>query len=1234
MFKSLGYKFLRSIIASTLSILALCLANSCSKNEAPPQKSASVTAEIKTQKLSSNNNSQDSAKTLFVPLSPEESGIKSKIEQIPNHPYSFFYNTGFEASGVAVGDIDRDGLPDLFLASSPGGNRLYRQVSPLKFEDITQGSGLENDNAWGRGASLIDIDNDGDLDIYVANYGQANSLYINEGPDSKGKITFTEKAKSAGIATSDASLMPSFCDYDMDGDLDLYLATNEYRLPPSLTPPDPKKMIGKDENGRPFLIPPYNMAFKLLVKKGPKGPMLKWDKIGRPDYLYQNNGDGTFTDVTKKAGIITDTGRGLSATWWDYNDDGLPDIYIGNDWGDRDYLYHNNGDGTFRDAIEEAVPYTTMFSMGADAGDLNNDGRTDFIIADMSGTTHYKRKISMGNMEASATEFMLKARPPQNMRNAVYYGTGTRRALESAYLVGMANSDWTWSVKIDDLNNDGLSDVFYTNGMEQNIREVEDGETINPTETQDLRKENNLVFQNKGNFKFAESGKDWGLDHFGFSLAAVNCDFDRDGDIDVFVMHRDEAPILYKNNTKNPGTLVKLNGTTNNRDGVGSKITIETDKETLTRTLNIARGYLSADESIAHFGVTNDTKIEKLTVKWPSGQSQEFENLVGGNLYEITEKIKDSEVKSSTPVSKASFTLNPSLSATRHKEIIFDDFEKQPLLPNKLSQLGPGMAVGDLDGDNDDDLIMGGGAGSPTQVIINKGNGNFASPTPIKGSEQYEDMGVLLMDFDQDNDLDLFCVSGGVESSGPALQDRLYINDGNGNFSLNQKIKISADTDSGGPVSCADVDRDGDLDLFIGSRVVPGKYPTSTKSRLLINNKGSFIESESALPSSVSELGMVTGSTFTDLNNDGWQDLIISIEWGPLTYLENENGKFVNKTKEAKLSEITGWWNGVTSADLDQDGDMDLIATNFGLNTKYHTSADHPVLLYYGKFGTEEMRLVEAEYENGQLFPVRGKSCSTRAIPQLADRFNTFHSFALAELNEIYSPKEMDQTQKFSIVELNSGVFINDGEGKFEFKELPKIAQLAPGFGIVAEDLDGDNITDLFIAQNFHWPQPETGRMSGGMSVILKGNGDGSFNSAWPQESGIIVPDDAKSVCLSDFNGDSFPDLVISSNDGPLRGFLSVDKGQKKNYTVTLKGSIQNAQGIGAKIIAIFSDNSKVTKEIKAGSGYLSQSSNKLNFSANSKELIKFNIIWPTGETTEHPIDGVEKNLIFEQPEA
>ncbi|MGI9244415.1 MAG: FG-GAP repeat domain-containing protein, partial [Verrucomicrobiales bacterium] len=379
----------------------------------------------------------------FVALSPQQSGISPNHTFNPGSPFPYLRDSGMEASGVSIGDIDGDGLPDLFLAGSPGNNRLYRQVGALKFEDITTSAGLDLDEAWSRGASMVDIDNDGDLDIYIANYSAANSLFINQGQSAEGKVHFVERAAQFGLDLLDASLMPSFCDYDHDGDLDLYVTVNMYHLPDKSNPPTAAQMIGQ-KDGKPIIKPPYDKFFRMTAyRKAPEGGFqVKWDRCGRPNHLFRNNGDGTFSNVTQAVGMEPDHGRSLSAAWWDYNEDGHPDLYVANDWGDRDCLYYNNGDGTFREAIKEAVPSTSMFTMGSDSGDLNNDGKIDFIAADMSGTTHYKRKVSMGSMQADKIAFMVAARPPQNMRNAVFLNTGTERLLEAAYLTGLANSDW------------------------------------------------------------------------------------------------------------------------------------------------------------------------------------------------------------------------------------------------------------------------------------------------------------------------------------------------------------------------------------------------------------------------------------------------------------------------------------------------------------------------------------------------------------------------------------------------------------------------------------------------------------------------------------------------------------------------------------------------------------------------------------------------------------------------
>lgn len=1156
--------------------------------------------------------------SLFTALSPAESGIHPLINDDPSHPLAYLIGSGMEAGGVAVGDVDGDGLPDLFFASSPGNNRLYRQVAPLRFEDITKGSGLDNDRCWSRGGSLVDIDNDGDLDLYVANYAEKSQLFINLGKQADGKVKFDERAEEFGLDLQDACLMPAFCDYDRDGDLDVYVMSNQFHWPDKANPPALNQMIG-NEGGKPVIKHPYDRFYRVKDYKVDKQGRLqvKHDRTGRPNYLMRNDG-GKFKDVTEEVGMKYGHGRGLSPTWWDYNDDGYLDLYVANDWADRDFLYQNNGDGTFRDVIEEAVPYTSMFTMGSDAGDLNNDGRIDLIAADMSGTTHYKRKVSMGSMQADQIEFMLRARPPQNMRNAVYLNTGTERLLEGAYLMGLANSDWSWAVKIADLDNDGLNDVFITNGMEQNLREIEG--SADGASGKELRKEKNLAFRNEGDLYFKESGKKWGLDHFGYSIAAAHCDFDRDGDLDLFVVHRDEPPTLYRNTSNQQGVLVKLKGSTSNTEGIGATVELKTTEGIQIRRVLPTRGYLTSDEAVVHFGLGSGESIEELVVTWPTGHSESFKNLPSGHLHVISEAGND-RVPFKAEEVKPLFKEDPTLAEVRHVETNFDDFAAQPLLPNKLSQLGPGLASADLDGDGDDDVVLGGSRGSATRILINQGDGKFGTPVALAGTEAYEDMGVLVFDVDADGDRDLFVVSGGIESSGEDLCDRLYLNDGKAGFTPAPKGVLPKDQSSGGPVAAADIDRDGDVDLFVGCRTIPGQYPLADASRLLINEGGKFTEK------SLADLGMVTGATFSDLDGDGWQDLLISREWGPVACFKNEAGSLVDATEEAGLSGLSGWWNGVASADLDNDGDMDFVATNFGYNTKYHASSHHPVVLYYGKFGTDKMRLVEAEYEGDELLPVRGKSCSTQAIPHLAEKFKTFHDFALANVTQIYSKPVIDDALKFSITTLASGVFLNDGKGSFEFKPLPRLAQIAPGFGIVIGDFDFDGTRDLFLAQNFFNPQPETGRMSGGLGAFLKGRGDGTFESIGPLETGLAIQDDAKAVCLSDFNGDSKPDFLVASNNGPLRGFTS--QGSGGVIRVVLKGKPGNPDAFGAGVILVGRNGDKISANVSAGSGYLSQSSSDLFFPVSEGfEPAELLVRWPDGADSE--MEVTENERVFE----
>ena len=1161
-----------------------------------------------------------SGETLFSSIPTASSGVQlPPIQPDPSGPLGFLYGSGFDAGGIAVGDVNGDNKPDLFITSTPGRSRLFLQRGNFKFEDVTDAAGVNPGNVWGRGASFADIDNDGDLDLYIAIYDAPNQLFINEGTNDASMPKFREAAASHGLHLNDASLMPSFCDYDKDGDLDLYLLTNQFHWPGGTVPKD----IIKLKDGRPYLEPIHAKYYQ-LVSAG-KG-MVSYKNLGRRDFLFRNDGKGTFTEVSKAAGLSLARGRGLSSTWWDYDADGWLDLYVGNDWEDPDRLYRNQGNGTFKEVIKETVPNTTWFSMGSDIGDLNSDGIMDLFSADMSGTTHYKRKISMGSMNAEQNAFLVNARPPQYMRNAAYLGTRTLRVLEGAYLMGLANSDWSWSVKLRDFDNDGHCDVFITNGMAQNIAATETGEGSKPG-ADDLRKERNLAFRNDGHAHFKDVSKAWGIDYFGLSLASSCGDLDRDGDLDLIVINQEESPSVYRNDATNNRCTVRLQGTLSNKHGLGSILTVETATSTQTHQALLTRGYLGSDDPIITIGLGNETRIKKLTVNWPSGQRSHFTDIAKNQALVITEP-SGKLTQTTTPAKQPQFTRSEIFKQTPHRESPVDDFLREPLLPNKLSQLGPAIAVGDIDGDGDDDLAQGGARGQTTVLHINDGKGGYSARS-FGGSETNEDMGLLWIDVDNDGDLDLYAVSGGVEClpGDAVLQDRLYLTDPGPRFRIAPQGTLPKTLDSGGPITAADIDRDGDIDIFVGGRVVPGAFTETPTSRLLENNGGKFRDITQSHAKGLAQTGMVTSATFADIDNDGWQDLLVGHEWGPIKVFLNKEGNFTDQTSTAGLSKLTGWWNSLAAGDLDNDGDLDLVAGNFGHNTKYHATPEKPVLLFSGKFGTNHLQLVEAEYENDSLFPVRGRSCSTRAIPHLASKFTTFHDFALAEVNEIYEKQHFAEAVRHEVTTLDTAIFVNDGKGKFTFKPLPHLAQIAPTFGINLTDLDGDGHRDIYLAQNFYSPQPETGRMAGGLSLWLRGDGQLGFEPVWPAESGLLIPEDAKSTVLTDINNDRIPDLVIGANDTFPIAYLNRSKEGHKMIGVRLAG-----QSIGARVTLKTKTGSIQTGEITAGSGYLSQSTARLTFSIPNKDaLTSITVQWPNGTKREYQED-LAKDEIFLRP--
>jgi hypothetical protein len=1180
--------------------------------------------------------------TLFVRLDPEEVGIDMVHPIDVTHRLKRLYDSGFAAGGVALGDIDGDGHVDIFFAGGPGSNKLYRQVATdgggLRFEDITSRAGVSGGSAWGSGAVMVDIDGDGDLDIYVCYYDTPNQLFVNDGTG-----RFTDQAVAAGLAVTDSSMIPTFADYDNDGDLDCYLVTYRYYHEGGLPPKLPVEPV----DGKMQLLPGFERYFR-LTQVGPTRYGIRG--YGRPDYFFRNDGNGTFTDVTESSGISGD-GMGLSGTWFDYDSDGWIDLYVANDADDPDRLYRNNGDGTFSDAAPSALPHSTWFSMGSDAGDLDNDGLIDLFALDMSATTHYKQKTTMGAMNAKRL-LKVAGPPPQIMRNTVFLNAGTGRFREAAYLTGLAGSDWSWAAKLADFDCDGRLDLFISNGVARNFMNsdlaVPQGDSIgspywNWFQSTPPRPEQNQAFRNAGDLAFDDVARDWGLDHMGMSYGTAYGDLDNDGDMDLVVVNLDEPVSVYRNQG-DPGhrVVVRLQGREANTFGVGAVVTIHTSSGRQVRQLSPMTGFLSSNDPRVHFGLGEDSTIERLEVNWPGGTIQTFTDLAADQLYTITQKAADSgsaEDRLQTPTEPL-YRASEATAKVEHHENEYDDFARQPLLPNKLSQLGPGLAVGDLDGDGREDLFIGGAAGKTGGLFLNR-DGRFvaAEGDPFHDDRAAEDMGAVLLDVDSDGDLDLYVASGGYEFEKEAtdLRDRLYLNDGSANFQRAPDAALPDVHDSGGCVVAGDFDRDGDLDLFVGGRVIPGSYPLSPNSRLLRNDSTPgaplFTDVTDALAPGLRQSGLVTSALWSDADGDGWLDLLVCHEWGPVKFFRNTAGTLEDRTAESGTGKLLGWWNGITGRDIDGDSDIDYVVTNFGLNTKYHATPEKPASLYYGDVdGLGQAHLIEAEYEGDKLFPIRGKSCSTLAIPKLGEKFQSYHDFAVAELVDIYSPTFLDNAHRYEATTLESGILLNDGSGRFHFQPLPKIAQISPGFGAALTEIDGDGHPDLYFVQNFFSPQLETGRMDGGLSQLLMGLGDGHFEPVPPHASGLIVPGDAKSLVVTDLDGDRWPDFVVGVNNGQTRSFQH--RGGRGNEIVQLRltGDKGNATAVGAKVTLQLADGHRQTAEIYAGAGYLAQSSPLLTFGVPAGQSIQqIEVSWPDGSESQHNPDPSEKSIVIEK---
>jgi len=1147
-------------------------------------------------------------RTLFTLLSPDETGVHTDNPYNDPKMWGELYQefeVGSIGCGVAIGDYDGDGRPDIFVVSKTGKCRLFRNLGGYKFEDVTDKAGVGGPgDAWNQGATFVDINNNGRLDIYVCRFNAPNLLYINQGDG-----TFKEMAHAYGLDVVDASVQAAFCDYDRDGWLDVYIVTN-----------------------------------LLDITKSP---------AGQKDYLFHNNRDGTFTDVTARAGISGE-GQGHSATWWDFDNDGWPDLYVANDFGVPDKLYRNNRDGTFTDVINSVAPHTSFSSMGSDLGDVNNDGQIDFLVADMARTTHKEDQRSEAASRSKTRDVPDGSdAAPKYQHNALLINTGTGRCLEAAQLAGIASTDWTWSVRFEDLDNDGRLDLFVTNGMnrEQNNVDVLTRSMTAETPEERIRimrespvlNETHLAFRNLGDLQFESVGAAWGLDQKGVAFGTAFGDLSGDGNMDiVYANYNGGVTILRNDNDTGHRVVIDLRGTASNRYGVGATVRLESDLGVQVRQLVLARGYMSSSEPMLHFGLGGDTTIRRMTVTWPSGRVQVFQDLPVDRRFTVTEPTEattakaDAAAPSRPPFEEASVKDGLSL---KSREEVVDETNEQRLLPLRLNRRGPSLAVGDVYGSGRDDVVIAGTTLDPLQVLHandagvyeRRDSAAFAAPNGA------DDGPVLLFDATGSGAEDLLVTKGGnaLPADAPEYQPRLYLNDGHGAFRPAADDALPPLPLSVGAVAAADWSHEGRLGLFIGGRVLAGQYPMAPRSALLANRGGRFEDVTDTLAPGLRNVGMVTSALWTDVDGDGWPDLLVTLEWGSVRYFHNNAGKgFEDWTQRAGFASAgTGWWTSIAAADFNGDGRMDYVVGNVGLNTQYHADPGHPALLYSGDFrGNGTTQLIEAYYEGDKLYPWRTRRDLGAVIPSILKKFPRNDAYAAATLEQIVGPDRLAAARRFEATQLQSGVFLSQPDGSFRFEPLPRIAQISPLQGLVAGDF-GDGHAGIYAVQNSYAPIPLVGRFDGGLSQLLRGDGHGHFSAVTPAESRLIVAGDAKALALADIGQDGWPSFIVTRNNSTTLAFHNSGLPGRRPLRVTLRGPAGNPTAVGALVTLVYSDGSSQISEVHAGSGYYSQSSPSSFFSysdANPPERIR--VRWPSGLNMEFKVASNSPNLTLAYP--
>ena len=1143
---------------------------------------------------------------LFRLVPADESGIhfNNVIEQNDSINVLDFSNV-YNGGGVGIGDFNNDGLQDVYLTGNLVSNKLYLNKGNFKFEDITEAAKVNGNGRWSRGVAVLDLNNDGLQDLYVCTSVKSNPadrrnlLYINEGIDKNGIPRFREMATEYGLDDTTHSTQATFFDYDNDGDLDVYILVNQ------ILPEDYPNRF------RPRKLDGSHPSTGRLYRND------RNDSLGHP----------RFTNVSKDAGVTIE-GYGHGVAIADLNQDGWKDIYVSNDYLSNNILYVNNHDGTFTDKVTKYFKHTSANAMGNDINDINNDGLADLVELDMNPEDNYRKKMMMNansyqtyqNIDYFGYQYQYVRNTLQLNQGPVVNGldsVGDPVFSDIAFMAGMAETDWSWAPMVVDFNNDGFRDIVITNGFPRDVTDHDfiayRSQTMGVASKETVLSQipevkiHNYAFHNNGDLSFSNVSAGWGLQTPGFSNGAAYADLDNDGDLDMVINNINDKAFVYQNDLRQREPehanflQVKLKGRSPNANGVGAWIELYYGNKKQVCEHYQVRGYLSSVQPYPHFGLDTVKVLDSVRVKWPDGRMQVLRNVSANQVLVVNGEQADQLYNWNVPV-VATSPFFTDISATTgiqwvQKENDFIDFNIQKLIPHKMSEYGPGLAVADLDGNGTDDLVCGGSATYSPVLLLQSTNGQFTTKELIPGANERnkpgEDMGIVVFDVEGDGDQDIYFARGSYEhaANGPEQADELLINTGKGHFMSAPQNAIPVNLISKSCVRAADFDKDGDLDLFLGGRVLPAAYPTPAPSFIYRNDSKNgqplFTDVTAEVAPVLNPIGLICDAVWTDFDHDGWPDLVLAGEWMPLTFLRNDQGQFKDVTPQTGIASKIGWWTSVVPGDFDKDGDIDYVAGNLGLNSFYRASDQYPVHLYAkdvdnnGSFDavpavflpTSQADTIRKEY------PVHTREDMVRQIISTRAKYPNYKSYALATFDKMFTPEEMKGMLILQANSFHHAFFRNMGNGKFEWQPLPMEAQLSCLNGMIVEDVNADGNPDLLINGNDYGTEVSVGRYDGCNGLVLLGDGNGGFKPSSILQSGFFVPGNGKAlVRLRDASGKKYL-VAAAQNRGPVKIF-------RPNHT----GTVIPVQPDDLAVILQGRDGRKSRLELNYGSSFLSQS--------------------------------------------